>query len=556
MLRHFIPEIKLQPNIFERPDYWCGQLGYRPGPDGVGYQDFPIHQVKVESILAWEPRGKLLDIGCAFGYIVKRLHDKGFDAWGIDISQYALSQAPGDIKPYLKHGSCDNLPWPDKYFDMVVTFSVLEHTDPAMLPQAISEIKRVASRGIIAVTPGDDPHFDEDITHQTKQPLSWWRKQFPPQFEVRSDADEEWLRAKIPEVRIHRIQWMQGKVTLQDRVLDVGCAENPVWAGTNFNVLTLDSQINPEIQIFPDVLGEAENLPFEDRSFDIVAEGELLEHVPDPQRVLKEAVRVARKKVIITVPWEHLWPPELKPFWNPGHVRFYAPQTLEDELKKVGLPFNIEEIRHGAWAWLGAEVYCEKEKAGELVKVNLGSFVDTIGYGWENWDILPIQQHITKGHKFKQWDVRRGLPLADGSVDLFRVSHLIEHLTLEESHNLCRELYRTLKTGGLARISMPDARIIFMHYMNQDMSFFNQIQPPEYIQAPTQGEKLSRLLFSGDYSHKAVYNFEMLKNFLEQAGFESGKIYNVSPGFSHSEVMKSETEDQHIEVSLTVEALR
>lgn len=183
----------LNRDIFESPNYWCGELGYRPGPDDIGYQDFPIHQVKVEHILARQPRGKLLDIGCAFGYIVKRLRDKGIDAWGIDISQYALSQAPEEAKPYLKHGSADNLPWPDKYFDMVVTFGVLEHLASEILPKAVSEIKRVASRGIIAVTPGDDPYFDNDITHQTKQPLSWWRTQFPADFEVRSDANEGWI---------------------------------------------------------------------------------------------------------------------------------------------------------------------------------------------------------------------------------------------------------------------------------------------------------------------------------------------------------------------------
>jgi len=183
----------LHRDIFENPDYWCGELGYRPGLNGIGYQDFPIHQVKVEHILARRPKGKLLDIGCAFGYLVKRLRDKGIDAFGIDISQYALSQSPEDVKPYLKHGSADNLPWSDKYFDMIVTFGTLEHLGSEILPKAISEIKRVAKRGIIAVTPGDDPYFDNDITHQTKQPLSWWRAQFPPGFEVRSDANEEWI---------------------------------------------------------------------------------------------------------------------------------------------------------------------------------------------------------------------------------------------------------------------------------------------------------------------------------------------------------------------------
>lgn len=356
---------------------------------------------------------------------------------------------------------------------------------------------------------------------------------------------------------MHRHDWIRSKVNLEDTILEAGCAENPVWKGTPFKVTTLDKSVRPEEQCFPDVVGQAENLPFKDKYFDIVCCDELLEHVPDPQQVLKETVRVARKKAIITVPWEHVWPPDLKPFWNPGHVRFYTPETLKDELTKLGLPFKIEEIRNGPWVWLGAEVYCDREKAiatEEMVKINLGSFVDTIGYGWQNWDILPIQQHITPGHKFRQWDVRRGLPLPDNSVDLIRMSHLIEHLTLEEAHKLCREIYRVLKPSGVARISTPDARIIIRHYQNQDMSFFSAIQPPEFIQAPTEGERLSRILFSSDYQHKAVYDFEMLKNFLEQAGFR--KIQQVSPGFSNSEVIRNETVDQHIEISITVEATR
>lgn len=180
-------------NIFEKPGYWCGELGYRPGPDGIGYRDFAIHQVKVDYIMSRKPKGKVVDIGCAFGYIVKRLRDKSIDAWGVDVSQYALSKAPDEAKPYLKQASADNLPFGDKEFDIAFSASTFEHLPPEIVPKAIAEAVRVAKRGIIAVTPGDAPHFDEDITHQTKQPLAWWRKQFPPEFEIRNDADEEWL---------------------------------------------------------------------------------------------------------------------------------------------------------------------------------------------------------------------------------------------------------------------------------------------------------------------------------------------------------------------------
>ena len=54
------------------------------------------------------------------------------------------------------------------------------------------------------------------------------------------------------------------------------------------------------------------NLPFIGKSFDTIVAGELLEHLENPGQGLNELCRVARKKVIITLPimiyddW-HLW---------------------------------------------------------------------------------------------------------------------------------------------------------------------------------------------------------------------------------------------------------
>ncbi|GAJ04528.1 unnamed protein product, partial [marine sediment metagenome] len=160
----------------------------------------------------------------------------------------------------------------------------------------------------------------------------------------------------------HRIEWLRSKVKLEDTILEVGCADNIIWRDTQFKVTTLDKSVRPEENCFPDVVGEAENLPFEDNDFDIVCEAELLEHVDVPQKALREAVRVARKRVIITVPNEFAWPPELKPFENPGHVRFYAKDTFAKELSKVGLEFKVEDIVWGPWAWFSAEIYCRGTK--------------------------------------------------------------------------------------------------------------------------------------------------------------------------------------------------
>jgi len=153
-----------------------------------------VHNLEVEGSHSYQ--SNFIVHNCAYGYIGKRLRDKGVDAWGIDISAYALSQAPSEVKPYLKLASADSLPFQNNEFDIAFSASTFEHLPPEIVPKAISEAVRVANRGIISVTPADDPHFDEDITHKTKRPLSWWRRQFPAQFEVRNDADEMWLKMR------------------------------------------------------------------------------------------------------------------------------------------------------------------------------------------------------------------------------------------------------------------------------------------------------------------------------------------------------------------------
>lgn len=79
------------------------------------------------------------------------------------------------------------------------------------------------------------------------------------------------------------------------------------------------------------VRGDAHRLPFADDSYDTVVFGDVMEHVVDPPTVLLEALRVARKRVIITVPNEYTWHASLKPFAD-----------LEDHLKEIGKTIDEE----------------------------------------------------------------------------------------------------------------------------------------------------------------------------------------------------------------------
>jgi ubiquinone/menaquinone biosynthesis C-methylase UbiE len=62
-------------------------------------------------------RVRILDCGTGCGHLVKMLRERGCDAWGFDVSDYALDNccAPG----YVVKAHASELPFPDKYFDVV-----------------------------------------------------------------------------------------------------------------------------------------------------------------------------------------------------------------------------------------------------------------------------------------------------------------------------------------------------------------------------------------------------------------------------------------------------
>jgi SAM-dependent methyltransferase len=74
--------------------------------------------------------------------------------------------------------------------------------------------------------------------------------------------------------------------------------------------------------------GDATNMPFEDRQFDVVTLLEVLEHIPDTQRALAEVCRVAQRFVLLSVP--------SKPDNNPEHIHLFDAATLERLLRASG----------------------------------------------------------------------------------------------------------------------------------------------------------------------------------------------------------------------------
>jgi 2-polyprenyl-3-methyl-5-hydroxy-6-metoxy-1,4-benzoquinol methylase len=71
-----------------------------------------------------------VDYGCAKGFLVNALRIIGIDAYGEDISEYAVENCHLNVREYV------SLPT-DKYYDLLICKDVLEHVKEEDLPEVL-----------------------------------------------------------------------------------------------------------------------------------------------------------------------------------------------------------------------------------------------------------------------------------------------------------------------------------------------------------------------------------------------------------------------------------
>jgi SAM-dependent methyltransferase len=81
-----------------------------------------------EPLLRREGARRVLDSGCGNGLSVDLLNERGYDAWGNDLSQLRQFQwRERQARERLVVASSLRLPFPDAYFDAVISSGVIEH---------------------------------------------------------------------------------------------------------------------------------------------------------------------------------------------------------------------------------------------------------------------------------------------------------------------------------------------------------------------------------------------------------------------------------------------
>lgn len=114
-----------------------------------------FHQKIVSEVVALSPQ-TFLDAGCGEGFVARRVVDAapGISLTGCDVSEGALEIA-ANTNPEARFvtGSVVALPFPDRSFDVVGCFEVLEHLPGDLPRQALSEMARVARRAVVLSVP-------------------------------------------------------------------------------------------------------------------------------------------------------------------------------------------------------------------------------------------------------------------------------------------------------------------------------------------------------------------------------------------------------------------
>ncbi len=101
---------------------------------------------------------------------------------------------------------------------------------------------------------------------------------------------------------------LQCKEYVSGKLLDVGCGRKP-YKDTHFLKATSYTGVDYLTETSrPDIIASALDLPLENQFFDTVVSTELLEHVPDPLRALREMHRVLKPGGYLILSTPMYWP--------------------------------------------------------------------------------------------------------------------------------------------------------------------------------------------------------------------------------------------------------
>ncbi|WP_026340940.1 methyltransferase domain-containing protein [Thioalkalivibrio sp. AKL10] len=176
------------------------------------------------------------------------------------------------------------------------------------------------------------------------------------------------------------------------------------------------------------------------------------------------------------------------------------------------------------------------------VKLHLGCG-DKLFPGWVHVDARKL------GHVDHVCDLRDLREFEDGCVDDIYACHVLEHFGRREVSGVLEEWARVLREGGRVRIAVPDFAAICSQYSESGAI-------SEVLGLVCGGQR-----DEFDY-HKMIFDFELIKGLLEEAGLEGVRRYDwretehaTTDDYSQSYLPHMDKDEGRL-MSLNVEAFK
>ena len=190
-------EVREIARKFDR-DFFDGERKY--GYGGYNYNPkFWMDVVKdFQDYYELKDGSKILDVGCGKGFMIYdflKLNPK-FEIKGIDISNYAINNCKKEVANNLQVASCDNLPFEDNSFDLVISINTIHNLEKDGCGKSLREINRVSRKNkfiIVDAYRNDEEKkkmFAWNLTAKTIMHVNEWLKFFE---ENKYDGDYYWF---------------------------------------------------------------------------------------------------------------------------------------------------------------------------------------------------------------------------------------------------------------------------------------------------------------------------------------------------------------------------
>lgn len=150
---------------------------------------------------------------------------------------------------------------------------------------------------------------------------------------------------KVDKIPLRRVEWVINKLKAlyPETLLDIGTGRGVFLMQllstavlNNLKITCIDINLKSiklvnymrkgGLKRLKGIVMNAENMGFKDRSFDVITALEVIEHIPDTEKVISELFRVARKYVILSVP--------SKEDNNPEHIHYFSDEKLNNYILK------------------------------------------------------------------------------------------------------------------------------------------------------------------------------------------------------------------------------